>query len=126
QIQLHGIIDRVDRQDDGSIRVIDYKTGGSHMAKGDFTEGRRLQLPVYALAAQQALRLGEVSDGFYWIINQAQRSSFRLSTYEKDDLKGPDVTYAVLTGHLQRILASIRAGDFRPRPPRGGCPEYCP
>ena len=126
RIHLHGIIDRVDRHTDGHIRVIDYKTGGSHMAKADFTEGRRLQLPVYALAASQALCLGEVSDGFYWIINQAQASSFRLSTYARDDIKGPPVAYAVLAAHLQRILAGIRGGDFRPQPPRGGCPDYCP
>ena len=34
-LRMEGISDRVDRMDDGSIRIIDYKTGGKHLEYSD-------------------------------------------------------------------------------------------
>ena len=53
-IRTRGYIDRIDRLPDGSLRVVDYKTGKprDHRAKhGVFYQGRRLQHAVYANAA---------------------------------------------------------------------------
>ncbi|MCJ7436112.1 MAG: PD-(D/E)XK nuclease family protein, partial [Anaerolineales bacterium] len=58
-IRLHGYIDRLDSAPDGSLRVIDYKSGGAAITAIHLKEGRRLQLPIYALAARDALGLGE-------------------------------------------------------------------
>ncbi len=71
--KLRGYIDRVDQAPDGTIRIIDYKTSGP----GDFTlaavrQGKKLQLPLYALAARDALGLGNPVDGFYWHVRDAQ------------------------------------------------------
>jgi len=69
---LHGMIDRVERTPDGHVRIIDYKTAGkSGFNNRAIIEGKKLQLPLYALAAQEALGLGTVIDGFYWHIRQA-------------------------------------------------------
>ena len=59
-IHLHGVIDRVDKKSSGEIRVIDYKTGNSHLTKKDLMNGVRLQLPIYGLAAQHALQRGRL------------------------------------------------------------------
>lgn len=125
-VRLHGVIDRVDQDDSGRIRVIDYKTGGSHLAKGDLISGRRLQLPIYALAAQEALGLGTVVEGFYWQIRDAAASSLKLSKFATESLKGPQGAYTVALDHIQHNLAGIRSGQFPPVPPKGGCPSYCP
>ena len=125
-VRLHGVIDRVDQRNDGQIRVIDYKTGGSHLSKNDLISGRRLQLPIYALAAKEALGLGAVVEGFYWQIRDAKASSLKLSKFYADALKGPEGAYAVAINHIQHNLAGIRAGQFPPIPPKGGCPNYCP
>jgi RecB family exonuclease len=125
-IRLRGYIDRVDRNAAGELRVIDYKTGGSHLSKRDFDEGRRLQLPIYGLAAQEALGLGEVVEGFYWAIRDAKSSSFKLSNYETEDAEGFEAALGVLQKHLFRILSGIHGGVFPPKPPHGGCPSYCP
>jgi len=66
EIRLHGIVDRVDVNLSGELRVIDYKSGGSHLTPRDLIEGQRLQLPIYAMAANQALGLGKPVEGFYW------------------------------------------------------------
>jgi len=125
-VRLRGVIDRVDQYNNGWIRVIDYKTGGSHLTNGDLISGRRLQLPIYALAAQEALGLGRVAEGFYWKIRDAEASSFKLSKFKTDELKGPEGAYAVALDHIKQNLNGIRAGQFPPIPPKGGCPKYCP
>jgi ATP-dependent helicase/nuclease subunit B len=125
-VLLHGLIDRVDQHASGELRVVDYKTGSSHLSDRDFIDGRRLQLPIYALAAQDALQLGPVTEGFYWVIKDAKASSFKLSKYQSDDQQGLSTAKALLGEHIQRSLRGIRAGNFAPSPPRGGCPSYCP
>jgi len=125
-IRLHGYIDRVDKNMRGEIRVIDYKTGGANLDKAGLESGRRLQLPIYALAAQDALQLGEVVEGFYWKIGTAAASSLKLSKYKSDEDKGPEAAYRTALAQIRRILAGIRSGKFPPIPPKGGCPSYCP
>lgn len=125
-LRLHGVIDRLDRNSSGGLRVIDYKTGGSHLAASDLTDGRRLQLPLYALAARDALGLGEPVDGLYWKILAAEAGSLRLAKFKTERAQGPLAAYQLVREHLLRIINGIRSGDFSPQPPKGGCPAYCP
>lgn len=124
-IRLRGVIDRVDRNDSGELRVIDYKTGGT-MSVGDLNKGQRLQLPIYALAARDALQLGDVVEGFYWLVKKAGASSLKLSKVKTSEQEGPEAAYKIVTAHLLKSLSGIRAGEFSPHPPSGGCPDYCP
>lgn len=127
---LGGIIDRVDRGASGNVRVIDYKTGSSHLSYRDLIEGRRLQLPLYALAARDALGLGRPAEGFYWLVMQSEPSSLRLARFRlpRDDqqLAGPGAAIQISIQHLAKYVGGVRAGDFPPLPPEDGCPFYCP
>ena len=77
--RLRGFIDRVDRAADGRVRVIDYKTAGpGPFSRKAVAEGKKLQLPLYALAARDALGLGEPVEGFYWHVRHAEPSRFTL------------------------------------------------
>ncbi len=125
-IRVHGVVDRVDRNASGELRVIDYKTGSSHLDKSDLDNGYRLQLPIYALAARDALKLGEPVDGFYWAILAAKPGILKLAKYKKDDAEGMETAIGVVIGHLLRILSGIRAARFPAKPPEGDCPSYCP
>ena len=125
EILLHGVIDRVDKNPEGEIRVMDYKSGSAHMEKSDLQSGLRLQLPIYALAAQQAFN-GQVVEGFYWKINDAKASSLKLSNFKSDDLEGPEAAYNVAIEHILKNVSGIRSGAFSPKAPKGGCPDYCP
>jgi len=119
---LHGVIDRVDRTPDGRVRVIDYKSGGpSPYSLQAVLEGKKLQLPIYALAARDALGLGEPVEGFYWHIRQARRGSFHLSAGD-----GPDALMQATAFHAWEAVEGVRAGRFAPRPPDDGCPPWCP
>lgn len=52
-LTLHGVVDRIDREDDGSITILDYKTG--RVALADLFAERLFapQMPFYALALNQ-------------------------------------------------------------------------
>lgn len=125
-VRVHGVIDRVDRNSNDQLRVIDYKTGSSHLATNDFINGYRLQLPIYAMAAQDALALGIPVEGIYWNIQTAEAGSLKLSKFSTDNAEGVEATVDVLCAHLIRILHGIRSAAFSPRTPKGGCPSYCP
>jgi len=125
-LTMHGVIDRVDRNSQGQLRVIDYKTGSAHMSKNDLQLGYRLQLPIYALAARDALDLGLPVEGFYWKLLSAEPSSLKLSTFSIEDAVGIETAITVGIAHLSRILKGIRDAEFMPEPPDGGCASYCP
>lgn len=55
-IRLHGIIDRIDVNDEaGTFCVLDYKSGSELPSQRQIESGTSLQLPVYIMAAQHLL-----------------------------------------------------------------------
>ncbi len=118
---LRGYIDRVDRSPDGRLRVIDYKAGSTPISSRELDEGTRLQISLYALAAEQALG-AEVASGFYWHISSARPSYLKLEKCE-DGVAGAIETAVEFA---LAFSADVRAGRFTPSPPDGGCPSFCP
>lgn len=129
RVLFHGVIDRLDRNPGGEIRVIDYKAGSSHLDARDLAEGKRLQLVLYALGAEHVLKLGSVVDGFYWAILKGKAGSLRLGKFNwaKDGREYRDFSGAteLVREYVGDYVAGARAGRFMPRPPRDGCPDYC-
>jgi ATP-dependent helicase/DNAse subunit B len=122
ELRLRGFIDRIDRGSDGRLRVIDYKAGSTTISARDLTEGRRVQLALYALAARDALGMGDVSGGFYWHIGPAKASSLKLEKFKG----GVETALQVAADYALTYAAAVRAGHFQPVPPSGGCPGHCP
>ncbi len=122
EFRARGFIDRVDQLADGRLRIIDYKSGATPIAARDLLEGRRLQIALYALAARDALALGNPADGFYWHIGSAKPSSLRLEKFEG----GLEGALNIAVEHVFRHIAGVRAGQFPPLPPKAGCPGHCP
>jgi hypothetical protein len=110
-IHFRGFADRVDLGDDGTIHVVDYKTGGSR-GYGDLSEenpdaqGRRLQLAVYGQAARMLRGTPDAPVmAEYWF----------TSTRGKFERIGYRVTADVLTKvgeTLGTMVAGIEAGVF--------------
>lgn len=130
-VRLRGVIDRVDRNAAGELRVIDYKTGGSHLDPKALERGIRLQLPLYAAAAEQALNLGTPVDGLYWSVRSAKPGRLTLADFSYTDERGqthagPAAAIELAAAHIGQTVAGVRAGIFPARAPDGGCPDYCP
>jgi ATP-dependent helicase/DNAse subunit B len=130
-ITLRGRIDRVDINQQGELRVIDYKTGARGLDPADLAEGKRLQLPLYALAAQQLSQSGQAVDGFYWPIREAKPSKLRLHDFYFEDengrvYQGATGAMALAQEFVRTYVSRIASGQFAPAAPRGGCPPYCP
>lgn len=114
-IRFRGRADRLDVSGDGTIRVVDYKTGKTNPYKGLSTEnptggGVRLQLPVYAAAGR--LHQGTPSAPVraeYWFVSW--KGDFVRIGYDVTD----DVRARVGTT-LAAIVDGIEQGAFPNHP----------
>jgi RecB family exonuclease len=114
-VHFKGKADRVDVSDDGIVHVVDYKTGSSTQFKALTRDdpdlrGRKLQLPVYAVAARLSAEDPDAPvQAEYWF----------TSAKGKFERFGYPVTASVLD-HVGRTLATlvigIEAGIFPPHP----------
>lgn len=151
-VEMTGKIDRVDiRQEDGSIRVIDYKSSDT---KFDFTEtyhGLRLQLLIYLNATIDNLKKDGVPSGMYYMqINESFKkesskkdiaesvskqlaesmevSSVKLEGVCVSDKSGPESFDALLKfGKIKARAAieNIEKGEASIRPIKSGAKDSC-
>jgi ATP-dependent helicase/nuclease subunit B len=71
-----GIVDRLDRRDNGDWVVVDYKTRRTPIPIKDALDGRNLQLPIYAMAASRVINRREsVASAYYLHIHSRKRGS---------------------------------------------------
>jgi len=118
-LSFRGKIDRADIGEDGSITVIDYKTGRSDrfevIAKDPVDAGRHLQLPIYALAARSLAQAADapVRAEFRFVGPRAVKDGTFAISIELDDgvrerLLG---TVDVLTKTVATGLFPMLAGE---------------
>jgi hypothetical protein len=128
RVSFQGQLDRVDRLPDGTLVVIDHKTGSATSYRG-FTDddptvgGTRFQLPVYA-AATRAL-LGEPDTAV-----RAEYGFFAKGKFQRHGITIDERTWPRVDADLARVLDGIEGGVFPAKPDLPGyqhfvaC-EYC-
>ena len=84
-LRLRGFIDRIDLSPSGDTAlVLDYKSGGTssyaNMNRDPLQRGKRLQLPVYGLAARQLLGEGVDVRVAYWFVTEKGKFATRPPT----------------------------------------------
>ncbi|MGH9101957.1 MAG: PD-(D/E)XK nuclease family protein, partial [Acidimicrobiales bacterium] len=126
-VAFRGSADRLDVADDGTLEVLDYKTGSAQRYSGLSEDdpdagGTKLQLAVYALAARLHQGLPEAAvRSHYWFVSA--KGGFRRIGYA--------VTVPVLdrVAHtLGQMVGGIEAGTFPNHPTAAATSPYveCP
>ncbi len=115
-LAFRGRIDRVDKTDDGTLIVYDYKSGSGRSLKETaesvdrLAGGRRLQLPIYALAVRKALGNGSAPvRAYYWLTSEREQFARVGYELEREDEAALGETLEVLAG-------LVDAGEFPPVP----------
>ena len=124
EVRFRGFIDRVDVAQDGRRAVVvDYKTGSSRqyrkMDDDPLMAGKRLQLPVYALAVRETLLPSAALRAEYWFTSANGGYTRVPVTFDAID--------AQFRNTVQAIAEGIRGGVFpaNPGPSVFGGPENC-
>ena len=117
-----GFIDRLDEVD-GTVVIVDYKSGSSTPSNKDMQEGRNYQMLLYMLATEQLLAQADgdyqLKGGLFWSI-QKNEAGGKVSA---DD----EVIEMARKALHQRVL-DARAGNFPNQPSKmsnGKCAHYC-
>ena len=113
-LQLHGYLDRLDRQPDGSPIVIDYKTESTTRTKARIEAGAEdTQLAFYALLTGH-----DTPRALY--LNVGEREPAQ-------PFEGPDITAlaALLADGIQLDLARVAAGAPLPALGEGSACDWC-
>lgn len=118
-LSVRGRVDRVDVMPDGTLRVVDYKTGsprgyGNNPKAGPFNGGRRLQPALYVPAIAAVLRR-TVSRFEYRF--PTERGQNEIIAYDEASLE-PAKTI------VSELVAQVRAGAFVPTNDAADC-TYC-
>jgi ATP-dependent helicase/nuclease subunit B len=121
EIQMHGVIDRVDFVDEDGVpttQLIDYKTGSAQPLSDAIKRGEDTQLAFYAaLMAAQGDDAGELG-AMYLMLDESSKIR---------EIKHADVrsSAAALVDGIGRELAQIRAGAAMPALGEGQACEHC-
>lgn len=110
EVRLRGKADRIDLLEDGTFRLVDYKTGRFPDA------GRTIQLPIYAVAAAQQLAR---TRGGEWRVGEAGYIAFREKKPVRIVIDDGPASAAKLTEGQERLIDTvgrIERGEFPPRP----------
>jgi len=104
-MRLRGAIDRVDRLEDGRLRVIDYKTGSrrGYWKRWPFAGGRRIQHVVYTAVATRLLGEDVADMEYQFPTRKGQNGRVR---YRTEALQTPETA-------LGRLLR-VAKGNFFP------------
>ncbi len=105
---LRGRVDRVDRVENGTYELIDYKTG---RAKTPEQLAQDVQLSIYQMGAREAWNV-ETSAQSYWYVLDGEKVPVRHS---EDELERVRSTVAEIGDGIMRH-------DFEPKP----SPDLCP
>lgn len=125
-LKFGGVIDRVEKRDDGSYYVLDYKTGRPPSAKllreDPVDRGTRLQLALYSSAIEQLKGTGKpVVAGYWYVLDRKQTIAPDVTDFD------PEHASERLETVLKTLVESHQSGRFPPNPgkPKNGSFENC-
>ena len=133
-VAIHGVIDRIDRNESGDEILIDYKSGG--VPKYDKVAAYEvMQLSLYALARRS---MGNRPASLEYVSVEGAKASVmvrdttragnysRLGKEKKYDGEAFDIFLNEAENALDDVIASIKKGAFPAEPTDEDACKYCP
>lgn len=111
QYPIKGTIDRVDKLADGTVEVIDYKTG---KIKDKLDKRNKRQLMIYQLALENTLGLKVSKLSYYFLDKEGQKTSFVAKDKDLEKLEE----------ELLEEMKEIATMNFIPKPDKRTC-SFC-
>ncbi len=100
---LKGFIDRIDQLPDGTVEIIDYKTGAP---KENSSAGRKeIQLDIYAMATEEVLKLRPTKLSLYYL----KTNEIATKARNEDDIRA-------VRGLIEEVIKNIIEKNFVPTP----------
>ncbi len=125
-LRVTALIDRIDSVD-GSLVVVDYKTGSRPILRSEIEIGRDLQIVIYILALigsfEEVGAEEDVAGGMFWHLRNLKVSG-ALATDDEDDER----LLKVAKSKIASSLEMARAGQFPVKAEaleNGKCARYC-
>ncbi|HXQ19506.1 MAG TPA: PD-(D/E)XK nuclease family protein [Acidimicrobiales bacterium] len=113
-MRLRGIIDRLDRTEDGQLVVVDYKTGRAPSAR--FEHGKLIGVHIYALLCEAALGRAPVEVKLLHLRDPVSITAVP----SEQSMRGQARRTTAVWSAIERACATE---DFRPRP--SGLCRFC-
>jgi RecB family exonuclease len=115
-LRFGGRIDRVDASPDRKrVVVVDYKTTPGtdyrRMAEDPVDRGRRMQLPIYALAARELVPEAESVAAYYWFVHPRASIELRGLEFDDDTEQRFREVLGTVVGGIEQGLFPARPGD---------------
>jgi ATP-dependent helicase/nuclease subunit B len=119
--RLHGIIDRMDRNDVGRVRVIDYKSGSSAFSRADIENGAALQTALYAHAVETIFDGTPVVDESFYLHIPTRKASGKVGHKGSNKQELIEAAVTIAGYHVARV----RHGYFPVTPYKTHTCTYC-
>jgi len=108
---INGRIDRIDKHEDGTLEIVDYKTGKS---KEKVTGDDKNQLLIYQIAAQtltEYKNIGKVAKLTFYYLEDEIKTSFI----------GDDEELVEIQDKISEVIKEIQSGNFTATPSEHTC-----
>jgi ATP-dependent helicase/nuclease subunit B len=115
-LRVSGRIDRIDRREDGTLVLRDYKTGKAPRDDGGiFRGGKQLQIPFYVLAAARLFPGQPVVDAFLDYVDGGRQVAFDPALVRSDTFRTllNGLVTAIASGHFVQEPSSCDWCDYK-------------